>query len=225
MMQHCRLRQKLKLNKSELIKALAVYAVTDRYWLKDETLAQVVEKAILGGTTFVQLREKNATDEEFLQLALDVQKVCKKYNVPFVINDNVELAAKIGADGVHVGQSDMNALDVRALVGPDKILGVSAQTVEQAVLAEKQGADYLGVGAVFRTSMKDDADYVPYETLKAICDAVTIPVVAIGGITADNMHELKGSGICGVSVISSIFGKEDITAAASELKAKVAENF
>ena len=225
MMQHCRLRQKLKLNKSELIKALAVYAVTDRYWLKDETLAQVVEKAILGGTTFVQLREKNATDEEFLQLALDVQKVCKKYNVPFVINDNVELAAKIGADGVHVGQSDMNALDVRALVGPDKILGVSAQTVEQAVLAEKQGADYLGVGAVFRTSMKDDADYVPYETLKAICDAVTIPVVAIGGITADNMHELKGSGICGVSVISSIFGKEDITAAAAELKQKVAENF
>ena len=224
-MQRCRLRQKLKLNKSELIKALAVYAVTDRYWLKDETLAQIVEKAILGGTTFVQLREKNATDEEFLQLALDVQKVCKKYNVPFVINDNVELAAKIGADGVHVGQSDMNALDVRALVGPDKILGVSAQTVEQAVLAEKQGADYLGVGAVFRTSMKDDADYVPYETLKAICDAVTIPVVAIGGITADNMHELKGSGICGVSVISSIFGKEDITAAASELKAKVAENF
>ena len=215
----------MKLNKSELIKALAVYAVTDRYWLKDETLAQIVEKAILGGTTFVQLREKNATDEEFLQLALDVQKVCKKYNVPFVINDNVELAAKIGADGVHVGQSDMNALDVRALVGPDKILGVSAQTVEQAVLAEKQGADYLGVGAVFRTSMKDDADYVPYETLKAICDAVTIPVVAIGGITADNMHELKGSGICGVSVISSIFGKEDITAAASELKAKVAENF
>lgn len=215
----------MKLNKSELIKALAVYAVTDRYWLKDETLAQVVEKAILGGTTFVQLREKNATDEEFLQLALDVQKVCKKYNVPFVINDNVELAAKIGADGVHVGQSDMNALDVRALVGSDKILGVSAQTVEQAVLAEKQGADYLGVGAVFRTSMKDDADYVPYETLKAICDAVTIPVVAIGGITADNMHELKGSGICGVSVISSIFGKEDITAAAAELKKKVAENF
>lgn len=215
----------MKLNKAELIKALAVYAVTDRYWLKDETLAQVVEKAILGGTTFVQLREKNATDEEFLQLALDVQKVCKKYNVPFVINDNVELAAKIGADGVHVGQSDMNALDVRALVGPDKILGVSAQTVEQAVLAEKQGTDYLGVGAVFSTNMKDDADYVPYETLKAICDAVTIPVVAIGGITADNMHELKGSGICGVSVISSIFGKEDITAAASELKAKVAENF
>ena len=215
----------MKLNKSELIKALAVYAVTDRYWLKDETLAQVVEKAILGGTTFVQLREKNATDEEFLQLALDVQKVCKKYNVPFVINDNVELAAKIGADGVHVGQSDMNALDVRALVGLDKILGVSAQTVEQAVLAEKQGADDLGVGAVFSTNMKDDADYVPYETLKAICDAVTIPVVAIGGITADNMHELKGSGICGVSVISAIFGKEDITAAASELKAKVAENF
>ena len=150
MMQHCRLRQKLKLNKSELIKALAVYAVTDRYWLKDETLAQVVEKAILGGTTFVQLREKNATDEEFLQLALDVQKVCKKYNVPFVINDNVELAAKIGADGVHVGQSDMNALDVRALVGPDKILGVSAQTVEQAVRAIA-AADVLLIGGTSLT--------------------------------------------------------------------------
>lgn len=215
----------MKLDKVNLRNSLKVYAVTDRHWLKDESLASVVEKAIAGGTTFVQLREKNASEEEFLELALDVQKVCKKHNVPFVINDNVELAAKIGADGVHVGQSDMNACNVRALVGPDAILGVSAQTVEQAVLAEKQGADYLGVGAVFSTNMKDDADYVPYDTLKAICDAVKIPVVAIGGITVENMDQLAGSGICGVSVISAIFGQDDVGAASGVLLKKVEELF
>lgn len=208
-----------------LKKALSLYAVTDRHWLKDETLSQVVEKAIQGGASFVQLREKNASAEEFLQLALDVQKVCKKYNVPFVLNDNVELAAKIGADGVHVGQSDMNALNVRAILGEDKIIGVSAHNVEEAVLAEKQGADYLGAGAVFSTSSKDNVSALSYDTLKAITSAVKIPVIAIGGINEENMKELKGSGICGVAVISAIFGKGNITGAAADLKKKVDEYF
>ena len=208
-----------------LEKSLALYAVTDRHWATEQSLYEQCELALKGGATFLQIREKNLDSEAFEKEALELFALCRKYEVPFVVNDDVALAVKIGADGVHVGQQDMQAQEVRKLLGPDKILGVSAQTVEEAVLAEKQGADYLGVGAVFSTNMKDDANYVPYETLKAICDAVTIPVVAIGGITADNMHELKGSGICGVSVISSIFGKEDITAAASELKAKVAENF
>ena len=143
--------------------------------------------------------------------------------MPFVVNDNVEIARKMGADGVHVGQSDMEAGDVRALLGPDAILGVSAQTVEQAVLAEARGADYLGVGAVFPTGSKDDAVEVSFETLKAICEAVSIPVVAIGGISEGNVKELSGSGICGVAVISAIFGQSDIRAATASLRGKVEE--
>ena len=166
---------------------LLLYAVTDRYWLGDETLYQQVEKTLKGGTTFVQLREKKLDEDNFLKEAIEIKELCRKYNVPFVINDNVDIALKMDADGVHVGQSDMEALDVRKLLGPDKIIGVSAQTVEQAVLAEKHGADYLGVGAVFQTNSKDDADFVSYDTLKAICEAVSIPVVAIGGITKDNI--------------------------------------
>lgn len=215
----------MKLNKSELSKALCLYAVTDRHWLKNESLSSVVEKAIKGGTTFVQLREKNCSEEEFLQLALEVKEVCKKYNVPFVINDNVKIAKACGADGVHVGQSDMNAVNVRQIIGDDAILGVSAQTVEQALLAEKQGADYLGVGAVFATNSKDDADSVSYETLKAICDAVKIPVVAIGGINQSNVGELGESGICGVSVISAIFGAYDVECAARKMKEKYVSLF
>ena len=142
----------------------------------------------------------------------------KPLNVPFVINDNVDIAIKMDADGVHVGQSDMEAGDVRKKLGPDKIIGVSAQTVEQAILAEKHGADYLGVGAVFPTGSKDDAEDVPLETLKAICEAVSIPVIAIGGITKDNVKELAGSGICGIAVISAIFASKDIEAATKELK-------
>lgn len=216
---------KYEMQNSQLSKKLCLYAVTDRHWLKNESLASVVEKAIKGGTTFVQLREKNCSDEEFLQLAREVKVVCKKYNVPFVINDNVEIAKIVGADGVHVGQSDMNAANVRKIIGDDAILGVSVQTVEQALIAEKQGADYLGVGAVFKTNSKDDADFVTHETLKAICDAVKIPVVAIGGINQSNVSELDGSGICGVSVISAIFGEEDIERAARELKEKCVSLF
>lgn len=197
---------------------LLLYAVTDRHWLREETLYDQVEKALKGGATFIQLREKNLDEDSFLKEAYEIQKLCKEYKVPFVINDNVDIAVKINADGVHVGQSDMEALDVRAKLGSDKIIGVSAQTVEQALLAEKHGADYLGVGAVFPTGSKDDADDVSHETLKAICDAVNIPVIAIGGITYENVRELSGTGIVGIAVISAIFGAGDIEKATDELK-------
>jgi thiamine-phosphate pyrophosphorylase len=195
-----------------------LYAVTDRAWLNGETLYQQVEKAIKGGVTFVQLREKNLDEESFQNEAIEIQKLCRKYNVPFVINDNVEIAKMIDADGVHVGQSDMKAGNVRAIIGEDKILGVSAQTVEQALIAEKEGADYLGVGAVFPTGSKSDADDVSYQTLKEICSAVTIPVVAIGGIGEDNVSKLENSGISGIAVISAIFAADDIESATKSLK-------
>lgn len=200
-------------------KSLLLYAITDRHWLGDETLYEQVEKSLKGGATFIQLREKNLDDETFLKEAIELKELCARYNVPFVINDNVEIAKKVGADGVHVGQSDMEALDVRAMLGEDAILGVSAQTVEQALLAEAHGADYLGVGAVFATSSKDDADNVSHEELQRICEAVSIPVIAIGGISKDNVLDLKGRGLVGISVISAIYGQPDIEAAARELKA------
>ena len=199
-------------------KSLLLYAVTDRTWLNGETLYEQVEKAIKGGVTFVQLREKNLDEKSFLNEALEIQILCKKYNIPFVINDNVEIARKINADGVHVGQSDMKVENVRAILGNDKILGVSAQTVEQALYAQKEGADYIGVGAVFPTGSKLDADNVSLHTLKEICSAVNIPVVAIGGIGIDNVSKLKNSGISGIAVISAIFASDDIELATKNLK-------
>lgn len=210
------------MERERLKEALLLYAVTDRHWLGEKSLAEVVRESLDGGVTFLQLREKDLDDERFYEEAVELQAMAKEYGVPFVVNDNVDIALRMGADGVHVGQSDMEAGDVRALLGPDKILGVSAQTVEQAVLAEKRGADYLGVGAVFPTGSKDDAIDVSFETLKAICSAVSIPVVAIGGITLQNTPELAGSGICGIAVISAIYGQTDIREAASSLK-KVTE--
>ena len=204
-------------------KDLLLYAVTDRAWLRGETLYGQVEKALKGGATFMQLREKNLDEEHFLQEAVEIKELCKKYHVPFVINDNVDIAVKMDADGVHVGQSDMEAGDVRAKLGPDKIVGVSAQTVEQAVLAEKRGADYLGVGAVFSTGTKLDADDVSYETLKAICETVSIPVVAIGGITKDNLMQLKGSGTDGIAVVSAILAQENTEDATKELRSRTEE--
>ena len=153
--------QNMRLDRKDLL----LYAVTDRHWLSGRSLTEVVKKSLDGGVTFVQLREKELDEETFLKEALEIKELCSRYNVPFVINDNVELAKKIDADGVHVGQSDMEAGDVRAMLGPDKIIGVSAQTVEQAILAEKRGADYLGVGAVFKTGSKADADDLSFETL------------------------------------------------------------
>lgn len=206
----------MKLDKKDLL----LYAVTDRAWLNGETLYEQVEKALKGGATFVQLREKKLDEDSFLQEAIEIKELCKKYNVPFVINDNVDIALKMEADGVHVGQSDMEAGDVRKKLGADKIIGVSAQTVEQAVLAEQRGADYLGVGAVFPTGSKDDADDVSFDTLREICKAVKIPVIAIGGISGNNVLELSGSGICGIAVISAIFAQKDIEKATKELKGK-----
>ena len=207
----------MKLDKKNLM----LYAVTDRRWLDGRSLCDDVRKSLEGGATFIQLREKNLNDADFLKEAKELQKLCREYNVPFVINDNVEIAMQMNADGVHVGQEDMNAAEVRTKIGNYKILGVSAQTVEQAIIAEKQGADYLGVGAVFSTGSKDDADSVSIETLEQICSAVSIPVIAIGGITKENVSELSGSGICGIAVISAIFAQVDIKAAAHELKEKV----
>jgi thiamine-phosphate pyrophosphorylase len=204
--------------KEKLTESLLLYAVTDRHWLGDRTLYEVVRESLEGGASFLQLREKELDDGEFYEEAVMLQALAKEYDVPFVVNDNVDIAVRMNAHGVHVGQSDMEAGDVRALIGPDKILGVSAHTVEQAVLAEKRGADYLGVGAVFPTGSKDDADDLSRETLKAICEAVSIPVVAIGGITLDNVPKLAGSGICGIAVISAIYAQDDIKEAASSLR-------
>ena len=202
-------------------KDLLLYAVTDRSWLKEgETLAEQVEKCLKGGATCVQLREKRLSKKEFLEEAKKIKKVCAKYHVPFLINDDVEIALEVDAYGVHVGQSDMEVMDVRAKLGPDKIIGVTAKTVEQAVLAEKHGANYLGSGAVFGTSTKEDASKLDHKILKAICETVHIPVVAIGGITEENVEELAGNKVAGVAVVSAIFAKEDIEAATRELKMK-----
>lgn len=197
---------------------LLLYAVTDRHWLNGRTLYEVVKESLDGGVTFLQLREKTLDEAHFLEEAKELQKLCKEYKVPFIINDNVDIAVAMNADGVHVGQSDMEAGDVRKRLGADKIIGVSAKTVEQALLAEKHGADYLGVGAVFTTSTKTDATGVSHETLRDICQAVKIPVVAIGGITKDNVDELSGYGADGIAVISAIFAQENITEAAKDLK-------
>ncbi len=204
----------MKCDKKDFI----LYAVTDRAWLGKMTLCEQVEEALKGGATFIQLREKQLDDKEFTIEAFEIKKLCRQYKVPFVINDNVDVALKVDADGIHIGQKDIEAGYARSVIGKDKILGVSAQTVEQAVLAERMGADYLGVGAVFNTSSKEDADDVSFDTLEAICEAVNIPVVAIGGIGANNILELAGSGICGVAVISAIFASDNIEKATAELK-------
>lgn len=199
--------------------SLLLYAVTDSHWTSEEkTLISQVKDAINGGITFLQLREKELSYNEFLKEAKEIKKLTDEANIPFVINDNVKLALECNADGVHVGQNDMKAADVRALIGKDKILGVSAHTVEEAIIAEKNGADYLGVGAVFSTSTKKDATSVSFDLLKKICNSVSIPVVAIGGITKENISELKGSNINGVAVVSAIFSEINITEATKNLK-------
>lgn len=215
MMQRLRKGQKLK---NVDPKTLLMYAVTDRRWAENRTLYDQVRDALEGGATFIQLREKHMAHDAFADEARAIQALCAAYHVPFVLDDDVALAKAINADGVHVGQSDMAAGDVRKMLGDDKILGVSAGTVAQARAAEKFGADYLGVGAVFPTGSKDDAEAVSRDTLAAICDAVSIPVIAIGGITKDNVGQLAGTGIAGVAVISAIFAQPDITAATAQLK-------
>ena len=197
---------------------MLLYAVTDRAWTGVQTLYQQVECALKGGVTCVQLREKDLPEAEFLAEAREIGALCRAHGVPFIINDNVEIALACGADGVHVGQSDMEAGCVRAAVGEGMMIGVSARTVEEALAAQRAGADYLGVGAVFSTSTKLDAETVSHQTLKDICAAVDIPVTAIGGINRDNILELSGTGVDGVALVSAIFGAEDIENRCRELK-------
>ena len=198
--------------------SMRLYAVTDRMWLGSRSLKDQVEDCIKGGVTFIQLREKKIPFDEYVTLGKEIKQITDQYHVPFVINDEVEVAIACGADGVHVGQKDMEAGGVRNRIGKDRILGVSVQTVAQAMRAEEKGADYLGVGAVFSTSTKSDAEEVSYETLKSICEAVVIPVVAIGGISKENIMKLKGSKIDGAAVVSAIFAQENIYATSRELR-------
>ena len=197
---------------------MLLYAVTDRAWVGRQTLYEQVESAIKGGATCVQLREKELSEEAFLAEAFEIGRLCRSYGVPFIINDNVKIALECGADGVHVGQSDMHVQDVRAIVGDKMIIGASAKTVEQALAAQNAGADYLGVGAVFSTSTKLDATGISFEALKDICQSVDIPVVAIGGINKNNILKLSGSGADGVALISAIFAAEDIEKECRELR-------
>ncbi len=205
-------------SKEEIKKSMCLYAVTDSMWLGNRTLPEVVKEALEGGATFLQIREKNLAYPEFVKLATEVKAVTDAYHIPYVVDDDVELAKEIDADGVHIGQSDLALVEARRVLGPDKIIGVSAHTVAEAVEAEKNGADYLGVGSMFTTSTKLDAEAVSKETLKEICEAVSIPVVAIGGIQKDNMLQLKGTKVDGVAVVSAIFAAPDIQKAAKELR-------
>lgn len=200
--------------------SLRLYAVTDRSWLHGETLYEQVEKALKGGVTLVQLREKELSEADFEQEAKELLELCHKYNVNLIINDNVALAAKVGADGVHIGQSDMGVEKARAILGKEKIIGVTAKTVEQAKAAEAAGADYLGSGAVFGTSTKKDAKPMDHALLQEICESVKIPVVAIGGIDGGNILLLKGRKMAGVAVVSGLFACEDIKKAAEDLREK-----
>lgn len=195
-----------------------LYAVTDRAWIGKQNLYEQVESALKGGATCVQLREKNLDEELFLEEAIKIKSLCKKYGIPFLVNDNVDIAIKCEADGVHVGQEDTAVSKVRKLVGDKMIIGVSVQNINEALESIKNGADYLGVGAMFSTSTKLDANVIPFENLKSICNAVNIPVVAIGGIGKNNIMKLAGSGADGVALVSAIFGAKNIEVECRELR-------
>lgn len=196
---------------------LQLYAITDRYWLNGRRLSEQVEEVLQNGATFLQLREKEFSHEEIVTEAREIQTIARKYHVPFVINDDIYAAREINADGVHIGQGDMAFTQARKILGQDKIIGLSAGNLTEAISAEKIGADYIGVGAVFPTSTKEDATSMTMEELQEITRTVSIPVVAIGGITADNLMQLRGTGIDGISVISAIFGQPDPGAATRRL--------
>ena len=198
---------------------LRLYAVTDRSWLGEESLCSQVEKALRGGVSFVQLREKQLDDERFLAEARELKALCARFGVPFVINDRVDIALAVDADGVHVGQEDMAVKEARRLLGPGKIVGATCKTVEQARLAAAEGADYIGSGAMFPSTAKPEAQGISFDTLRAICAGAEIPVVAIGGITEENLPSLTGTGVAGAAVVSAIFARKDIEAAAGRLRA------
>lgn len=203
--------------------AMTLYAVTDRTWVKDITLMDQVKEALEGGITFLQLREKHLSKEEFIKEAREMKELSREYKVPFVINDNIEVALAVDADGVHIGQDDMSVEEARKLLGEDKIIGVSAHNVEEAIKAQKGGADYLGVGAVCATSTKKDANVVSKEEIKKICHTVEIPVVAIGGIKKENIKTLEGTDVDGVAVVSAIFAAKDIKKDTKQLRSLVEE--
>jgi thiamine-phosphate diphosphorylase len=214
----------MSFTKEEIRKAMKLYAISDRHRLKeDQKLIDVVEEILKAGVTFLQIREKDLDKESFLEEAIEMRKLAGDYKVPFVVNDSIEIAQKVDADGVHLGQSDLVDRDIKEIIGKDKILGISANSVETAIDAQKRGADYIGVGAMFSTSTKGDAKTIPMETLKEIRKAVDIPIVAIGGISLSNLKELEGTGIDGISVISAIFGAEDPAKATKELLKEVEE--
>ena len=202
---------------------MRLYAVTDRAYVGVKSLYEQVEEALRNGVTCLQIREKDLEEEAFLKEAIELRRLCKEYQIPFIVNDNVDIAIQSGADGIHVGQEDLSVCNVRSRVGSEMMIGVSAHNVAEALKAEKEGADYLGIGAVFASATKTDAKPMSYDTIRQICDAVSIPVVAIGGIGKKNIHKLSGSGVDGVAVISDLFGAEDIGAATAELRALVSE--
>lgn len=208
----------MKYTKDEIRRGMLLYAVTDQSWLKEgQTLLSVCEDVLSNGATFLQIREKDLDTDAFEAEAEKLKKLCTRYQVPYVVNDSVEIALAINADGVHVGQSDIKGRDIRSMIGQDRILGISAGTVEEAIAAEKAGADYIGVGAVFGTSTKKNARNLTVEKLREISSSVSIPVVAIGGINAKNLMELSGSGVDGVAVVSAIFAAEDPGKATAQL--------
>ena len=206
----------MKLDKNNIL----LYAVTDSRWAVNRTLEEQVEEALMGGATCVQLREKELNDEDFIKKALKIKKICEKYGVPLFINDNVKVATLCNSEGIHIGQKDMNVVDARKKKKKNMIIGVSASNLEEATLAEEQGADYLGVGAMFTTNVKDDATPVSIDELTEICKNISIPVCAIGGINLDNMEELRNSGVDGFAIVSAIFSKDNIKKATEELLKK-----
>lgn len=214
----------MKFSKEQIRQAMLLYGITDRTWLKPgESLSDVCREILEHGVTFLQIREKNLAQEAFLEEARELKDLCAQFHVPFVVNDSVEIAVQSGADGVHVGQSDIKGRNIREMIGPERILGISAGTVEEARKAEQAGADYIGVGAVFGTATKKDARNLSVEKLRGISASVSIPVVAIGGINRGNVRELSGSGVDGIAVISALFGAEQPGKAAAELTALAKE--
>lgn len=214
----------MKFNREDIRKSMKLYAITDRHWLKEgENLSDIVEEVLQSGVTFLQIREKDLSKESFLEEGIKLKKIAEKYKIPFVINDSIEIFKEVDADGVHLGQTDLPKGDIKKIIGKDKILGISANSVESALDAQKRGADYIGVGAIFSTSTKDNAKTISLETLKEIRQAVDIPLVAIGGINKDNILKLKNTGIDGISVVSAIFGQENKEKATKELLRLVEE--
>ena len=203
--------------------SLKLYVITDRSWIGNRSMPEEVEKTLKSGATCLQIREKNISYDEYVSKSIELRKICNKYNVPFIVNDNIEVALASGADGVHVGQKDILNKNVRSIIGSDKILGISANSIELAIAAEKAGADYIGVGSIQLSPTKGESKILSTEYVNEICNSVSIPVVAIGGINEQNILRLKGIGIAGVVVISAVFGKEDVAEATYKLRKLVDE--